>query len=145
VTRAMLEERAVVGENVLRLRTQRGWTQKRLEKESGVNNRTIRGIERGLSAAHESTLVKLAGSLGLQDVDELFTPYDPETAPPAVREKRNRQQEIFNLDVDELKRALARLQRDDAEAGDRAYRLLSARIRTLTLAVRKERWKGTER
>jgi transcriptional regulator with XRE-family HTH domain len=147
VTRATQEERRVVSENVLRNRVERGWTQKRLAQESGVNPRTIRSIERQHASAHEGTLVKLAVAFRLSDLDELFTHHDP-AAPlppplPPVPKSRSRQREVFNLDVDELKRALARLERDDPAAGERAYRMLSARIRTLTLAVRKERWKGS--
>lgn len=64
-----------VGENLRRLRAEKGWTQEVCSEHSGVHRHTIAVIESGVRAAPDTTtLRKLAGALGVQLVDLLVQP-----------------------------------------------------------------------
>lgn len=59
------------GSTVLRLREERGWTQKRLAEESGVPVRTIQDIEKDLrDKPQRATLLKLRRALGIEGEPE---------------------------------------------------------------------------
>lgn len=55
-----------VGENLVRMRERRMWTQSKLAQEAGVSPTTVSGIEGGrISRPHFGTLRKLARALGV--------------------------------------------------------------------------------
>jgi XRE family transcriptional regulator, regulator of sulfur utilization len=55
-----------VGKSLRRLRTARGWTQRRLSEKSGVSYVVVTKVEQGLTKDPAmSTLVKLADALGV--------------------------------------------------------------------------------
>ena len=66
--RPMSEERGIDGARVRELRRVRGWTQKDLERESGVAQSTLSRLERGDSqGSYAATLRSLARALGCSD------------------------------------------------------------------------------
>ncbi|MEN6450360.1 MAG: helix-turn-helix transcriptional regulator [Thermoguttaceae bacterium] len=58
-------------QNLLRLMAARGLSARQLARETGVDERTIRGITRGTHRPHADTLHRLARGLGVS-VDEFF-------------------------------------------------------------------------
>lgn len=63
----MSETFETFGQQVFRLREERGWTQKRLAEESGVPVRTIQDIEKDLrERPHRGTLLKLRRALDIE-------------------------------------------------------------------------------
>jgi transcriptional regulator with XRE-family HTH domain len=61
-----------IGQRLKEERQLRGWSQRDLARETGVNTDTISGIETGQHEPRPSTLRKLAAGLGLE-VRDLFT------------------------------------------------------------------------
>jgi transcriptional regulator with XRE-family HTH domain len=65
--RVDMNENETFGQQVFRLREERGWTQKRLAEESGVPVRTIQDIEKDLrDKPQRATLLKLRRALDLE-------------------------------------------------------------------------------
>ena len=55
-----MDDLAVFGANVRRLRNARGWTQKELAARCGINTATIGTIEQGLNSTVLRTAIQLA-------------------------------------------------------------------------------------
>lgn len=53
------------GEHIARLRSSKGYSQDRLQLESGLARGTVSKIENGLRDARVSTLIKIAHTLGV--------------------------------------------------------------------------------
>ncbi|MDR2104339.1 MAG: helix-turn-helix domain-containing protein [Deferribacteraceae bacterium] len=60
-----MKHRSAIGENVLKLRHDRGYTQSELAKSAGLSLPTIKNIEGGKDIAKPSTLEKIAFALGV--------------------------------------------------------------------------------
>lgn len=63
----------IVGENVRRLRKERGLTQEQLAMETGIDLTYLGGIERGRRNPSVSVLGRLAASLGVHPSELLDT------------------------------------------------------------------------
>jgi transcriptional regulator with XRE-family HTH domain len=72
-----------IATNVRRLMARHGLTYGDVVEATGLDERTIRGLVRGVNKPHARTLHKLAGGLGVS-VDELFRP-----SPPASSAERS--------------------------------------------------------
>lgn len=103
---------AAVPANIRRLMAREGLTYEELIEASGLDERTIRSLLRGINRPHARTLHKLAAGLGVQ-VDELFSlPYGYSSSAydhacnPIVDEILDSHPEIFadwsEADFDEL-------------------------------------------
>ena len=68
-----------IATNVRRLMARDGLTYGDVVESTGLDERTIRGVIRGVNKPHARTLHKLAGGLGVS-VDELFRPAPPGSA-----------------------------------------------------------------
>lgn len=141
----MLYDKRTLGMNVLRLRKERGWTQLAMAAETGSDSRTIQNLELGRVTPHMATLKRIAAAFGMQDVAELYQPYEPDVEHAEEAAARERLREMTGLrgefyrEVEELRRVAARLAREDARAGDIVYRQLTGRVRELAAQVEKER------
>jgi transcriptional regulator with XRE-family HTH domain len=62
---------SAIATNLRRLMARHGLTYDDVVRASGLDERTVRGLARGMNNPHARTLTKLAGGLGI-DVDELF-------------------------------------------------------------------------
>lgn len=64
------------GQKVVRLRKERGWTQKDLARESGVKYRTLQDVEagRGTTGPQRTTRLRLNQTLGIAADDDEGTP-----------------------------------------------------------------------
>ena len=60
---------ARIGEEIKRLREDRGWTQPRLAVEAGIAVSAVSQIENGRRSPNVGTLEKIAGALGVETVD----------------------------------------------------------------------------
>jgi transcriptional regulator with XRE-family HTH domain len=124
-----------VGENLRRIRKERGLGQIALGKASGVGQPTISGIERGRRDPHQSTLERLADALGVTVADFYAEGPAPKGPPPPPRTPR----------TDEAEAAfVARFDRaDEAEAGALRQQL-DGELTTLQRYVRQLRTLGVE-
>lgn len=77
---AELGSRLVVARNVMRLRTQRGWTQQQLAREMGVSPPRIAQIESASANVQIDTLDRLAAIFGVEPA-RLLQPGQPSASP----------------------------------------------------------------
>ncbi len=70
-----------VAERIKAERRLKGWSQKDLAEESGVNQDTISGVESGRHEPRPSTLRKLAAALGVEVADFFKEPAFPKAEP----------------------------------------------------------------
>jgi transcriptional regulator with XRE-family HTH domain len=82
-----------IGQRLKEERQLRGWSQRDLARETGVNTDTISGIETGQHEPRPSTLRKLAEGLGIE-VRDLFMELTLPKAP--AREAGQPEEEILN-------------------------------------------------
>jgi transcriptional regulator with XRE-family HTH domain len=104
-----------IGRRLKEERQFRGWSQRDLARETGVNTDTISGIETGQHEPRPSTLRKLAEGLGIEVRDLFMEPAlpkaeAPETGPPA------KEASIF----DQVRDAVLRQAEQDRQAFMRA-------------------------
>ena len=85
---------ATIGENLRRIRKERGWGQVPLAKASGVAQPTISEIERDRSEPHPSTLRKLGDVLGVE-LAAFFAEDDQPPDTPLTEEPEDRFDERF--------------------------------------------------
>jgi transcriptional regulator with XRE-family HTH domain len=71
-----------IGQRLREERQLRGWSQRDLARETGVNTDTISGIETGQHEPRPSTLRKLAGGLGIEVRDLFAEPALPKADAP---------------------------------------------------------------
>jgi len=101
-----------IATNIRRLMARHGLTYGDVVEATGLDERTIRGLIRGVNKPHARTLHKLAGGLGVA-VDELFRPasaaaersFDRSTNPLVESVVRNHQHAFLawsDADFDEL-------------------------------------------
>jgi transcriptional regulator with XRE-family HTH domain len=64
-----MDMRKLVGRNVRRIRSERGFSQERLSELSGFTQQYLSGLERGVRNPTVVTLFELAQALGVQPVD----------------------------------------------------------------------------
>ena len=104
-----------IGHRLREERQLRGWSQRDLAHETGVNTDTISGIETGQHEPRPSTLRKLAGGLGIE-VRDLFT----EPALPKAEAPSGAGQPEEGRSVRDIARAEARRQFEiDLQAANR--------------------------
>ncbi len=88
-----------VGEEVRRLRQERGWSQPRLSVESGIAVSALSSIENGHRNPNAGTLAKLARAFGVE-VRDLFPkgqsplPFDEERGRPVSPELAERVEDL---------------------------------------------------
>lgn len=66
-----MDMRRLVGQNVRRIRIERGLSQERLSELSGFTQQYLSGLERGQRNPTVVTLYELAQALGVQPIDLL--------------------------------------------------------------------------
>lgn len=67
------ERRRALGEQIRRLRTDRGWTQERLAHETGFDRKSVNRVEKGAYSPSLDRIGVLADALGVP-VSELVAP-----------------------------------------------------------------------
>lgn len=77
-----MDMRKLVGENVRRIRTRKGWTQERLAEASGFNQQYISDLEAGKRNPTIISLYELAMALGVSHI-ELLRPARKSTRQPS--------------------------------------------------------------
>lgn len=129
--RKVCVEGSGIGENLLRVRRLRMWTQGRLAREAGVSPTTVSGIETGrIPGPHFGTIGKLARALGVKP-EELISSAGqgeggrpPERASLSLRWAMAVREEEFEREVDEAPlESLNALRRELAEEQARLRRL----------------------
>jgi transcriptional regulator with XRE-family HTH domain len=85
-----------IGQRLKEERQLRGWSQRDLARETGVNTDTISGIETGQHEPRPSTLRKLAEGLGVEVRDLFLEPSLPK-APAREAGQPERKRPIFNV------------------------------------------------
>ena len=73
-----------IGQRLREERQLRGWSQRDLARETGVNTDTISGIETGAHEPRPSTLRKLAEGLGIEVRDLFAEPALPKASAPST-------------------------------------------------------------
>ncbi|MBS0384574.1 MAG: helix-turn-helix transcriptional regulator [Proteobacteria bacterium] len=66
-----MDIRRLVGRNVQRLRSDKGWSQEELADEAGLHRTYISGVERGVRNPTIVIVAKLASALGVNPSDLL--------------------------------------------------------------------------
>jgi transcriptional regulator with XRE-family HTH domain len=85
-----------IGQRVKEERQLRGWSQRDLARETGVNTDTISGIETGQHEPRPSTMRKLAEGLGIEVRDLFMEPALPK-APAREAGQPERKRPIFDV------------------------------------------------
>ncbi len=70
-----MEIRKILGANLKRLRTAKGWSQEEYAFEAGIHRTYISDIERGARNPTIEVLVKLAAPLGVEAADLIRAPH----------------------------------------------------------------------
>lgn len=70
-----MDIRKILGANLKRLRTAKGWSQEDYAFEAGIHRTYISDIERGARNPTIEVLVKLAAPLGVEAADLIRAPY----------------------------------------------------------------------
>ena len=70
-----MDIRKILGANLKRLRTAKGWSQEDFAFEAGIHRTYISDIERGARNPTIEVLVKLAAPLGVEPADLIRAPH----------------------------------------------------------------------
>ena len=70
-----MDIRKILGANLKRLRTAKGWSQENYAFEAGIHRTYISDIERGARNPTIEVLVKLAAPLGVEAADLIRAPH----------------------------------------------------------------------
>lgn len=74
--RMVQERHRQIGENIVRIREARGWSQERLAHEAKVSSKTVSRLENGGSEGRGGTMRQIAGALGVTIGEILTTTQD---------------------------------------------------------------------
>jgi transcriptional regulator with XRE-family HTH domain len=83
---ALEEPRMRVAQNIYRLRSERGLTQKELARQAGMRQPRIAELERGDAGSTQDTLVRIAIALGV-DIADLYARTDRPTPQRSVSKR----------------------------------------------------------
>jgi transcriptional regulator with XRE-family HTH domain len=86
-----------IGQRLKEERQFRGWSQRDLARETGVNTDTISGIETGQHEPRPSTLRKLAEGLGIEVRDLFMEAALPKAPAPSTPGQLKEERPIFDL------------------------------------------------
>lgn len=74
-----MDVRKLIGENLARIRKEKGLTQERLEELSGFSQQYLSGLERGKRNPSILSIYEIAQALGVSHVDLVAIPEDGES------------------------------------------------------------------
>jgi transcriptional regulator with XRE-family HTH domain len=116
-----------IGQRLREERTLRGWSQRDLARETGVNTDTISGIETGQHEPRPSTLRKLAQGLGIEVRDLFAEPVLPKAEAPAPGRRKEvaaqaaeRAEELVGQVAEQAEELIGQVAEEAAEAASGA-------------------------
>src|SRR4051812_4074679 len=88
----------MVGEQIRRLREEKGWSQAQLAVYAGMAPGGVNQIENGKRNANSVSLMKIAGALGVE-MGDLFPKAEAPTSPPPAEDEERRERDLDAIAV----------------------------------------------